>query len=365
MMSSGARIDRFFLFSTVALTIAGFIVFLSASLGLLSQTGATFGSVATKQAVSLLIGAVAFLFFSRFKYTFFRKTATIILIAAVGVNLLLFIPSLTLYFNGASRWINLGLFSFQPSEFLKIASVIYFASWLSLAKDRVKQMKFGLAPYVVVMAILGTLLLIQSDTDTLVIIGATGIVMFMVAGMPLRHLLLSVILLGIVVAGVIYFRPYAAERFKVYLNPAANTQGSGYQINQSLIAIGSGGMFGRGFGQSIQKFGYLPQPTDDSIFAVAAEEFGLLGGIVLIALYCFFALSSFRIGNRAPDVFGGMLATGVAVLVITESFVNMAAMLGLVPISGLPLLFISHGGTALIIILASAGIVANVSRHAK
>ncbi len=364
-MSSGARIDKFFLYSTAILTVVGFIIFLSASLGLLSQTGATFGGVATKQAISLVIGAVAFFLFSRFKYTFFRKTATIILIAAVAVNLLLFIPSLTLHFNGASRWINLGLFSFQPSEFLKIAAVIYFAAWLHFAKDRIKRMKFGLVPYVVIMAILGTLLLIQSDTDTLVIIGFTGIVMFMLAGMPLRHLLLSLILLGVVVAGVIYFRPYAAERFKVYLNPAANTQGSSYQINQSLIAIGSGGLFGRGFGQSIQKFGYLPQPTDDSIFAVAIEEFGLAGGMVLIALYCSFALSSFRIGNKAPDVFGGMMATGVAVLVITESFVNIAAMLGLVPISGLPLLFVSHGGTALIIILAGAGIVANVSRHAK
>ncbi|MCX6715819.1 MAG: FtsW/RodA/SpoVE family cell cycle protein [Candidatus Taylorbacteria bacterium] len=364
-MSSSNHIDKFFLFTTAAITIAGFVIFLSASLGLLSQTGAAFGSVAIKQSISLVIGAVAFFLFSRFKYTFFRKTATIILIAAVLINLLLFIPSLALHFNGASRWIDFGIFSFQPSEFLKIASVIYFAAWLHFAKDRIKRMKFGLLPYIIIMAILGTLLLIQSDTDTLVIIGFTGIIMFMIAGMPFRHLVLSLVLLGIVVAGVIYFRPYAMERFKVYLNPTANTHGSAYQINQSLIAIGSGGMFGRGFGQSIQKFGYLPQPTDDSIFAVAAEEFGLVGGAVLLLLYCLFALSSFRIGNRSPDVFGGMLAIGFAVLVVTESFLNMAAMLGLVPISGLPLLFVSHGGTALIITLAGAGIVANVSKYPK
>lgn len=364
-MSSGTRIDRFFLYSTGALTIAGFIIFLSASLGLLSQTGATFGTVAAKQGISLAIGLAAFFVFSRVKYTIFRKTATIIMIGAILLNLLLFIPSLTLHYNGASRWINLGLFSFQPSEFLKIAAIIYFAAWLHFAKERIKSMKFGLLSYVAIMAVLGGLLLIQSDTDTLVIIGLTGLAMYMVAGMPIRHFLLSLILLGIVVAGVIYFRPYAAERFKVYLDPASNTQGSGYQINQSLIAIGSGGMFGRGFGQSVQKFGYLPQPTDDSIFAVAAEEFGFVGGLALLVIYCFFAISSFRIGTRSVDVFGGMMAVGLAILVVSESFLNMAAMLGLVPISGLPLLFVSHGGTALIIILLSAGIVANVSKYSK
>jgi len=365
MSSSGKRIDRFFLYSTAAITAAGFVIFLSASLGLLSQTGATFGSVAMKQALSLLIGAAAFFFFSRIKYTLWRKTATLILIGAVCLNLLLFIPSLTLHYNGASRWINFGLFSFQPSEFLKIAAIIYFAAWLQHSKDRIKSMKSGLLPYIGIMAILGTLLLVQRDTDTLVIIAATGIVMFLVAGMPWRHFVLSLVILGAVVGGVIYFRPYALERVKVFLDPTANTQGSGYQINQSLIAIGSGGLFGRGFGQSIQKFGYLPQPTDDSIFAVAAEEFGFVGGVVLLALYCMFAGSAFRIGNRSSDVFGGMIAVGMAVLVIAESFLNIAAMLGLMPVSGVPLLFVSHGGTALIIILAAAGIVANVSKYSR
>lgn len=364
-MSSGTRVDKLFLYSTAALTIAGFVIFLSASLGLLSQTGATFGAVATKQAISLGIGAIAFWIFSRVKYTIFKKIATPILFVAIAVNLLLFIPSLSLHFNGASRWINLGLFSFQPSEFLKIASIIYFAAWINFAKDRIKTMKFGLLPYVVIMAILGTLLLIQSDTDTLVIIGFMGMIMFLIAGMPIRHFLLSLLLMGAVVAGVIYMRPYAMERFKVYLNPGESAQSSGYQINQSLIAIGSGGVFGRGFGQSVQKFGYLPQPTDDSIFAVAVEEFGFTGGIVLLAFYCLFALSSFRIGTRSTDVFGGMIAVGLAVLVVAESFLNIAAMLGLVPISGLPLLFVSHGGTALIIVLISAGIVANVSRYRR
>ena len=362
-MSSPAKpIDRFFLTATTLLTGAGFIIFLSASLGLLTQNGASFGSVAMKQAISLVVGIAAFFIFSRINHTIFRKFALFILIGAIVVNLLLFIPSLTLHYNGATRWINLGFLSFQPSEFLKIAAIIYFAAWLQYAKERVHSMKFGLLPYLAVMGVLGVLLLIQSDTDTLVIIAATGIIMFWVAGTPLRHILVAGLFLLAMVAGVIAFRPYALERVKVYLHPGANAQGSGYQINQSLIAIGSGGWTGRGFGQSIQKFGYLPQPTDDSIFAVAAEEFGFIGGFVLLALYCLFAGSIFRIGNKSADAFGGLVAIGFAVLVIIESFMNMAAMLGIMPISGVPLLFVSHGGTALIIILAAAGIVANISK---
>lgn len=364
-MATGRHIDRFFLYATALLTFAGFVIFLSASLGLLTQAGATFGSVALKQTISLLIGGAAFLIFSRVRYDLFRKFALPVLVGAILINLLLFVPFLTLHYNGATRWINVGFLSFQPSEFLKIAAIIYFAAWLQYAKDRIKQIKFGLAPYLVITGILSTLLLIQSDTDTLVIIAFTGIVMFWVGGMPLRHIALAGLVLAGVVAGVIAFRPYALERVKVYLNPGANSQTTGYQINQSLIAIGSGSWSGRGFGQSVQKFGYLPQPTDDSIFAVAAEEFGFLGGSLLLVLYCMFAGSAFRIGNKAADVFGGLVAIGFAVLVITESFMNMAAMLGIIPISGVPLLFVSHGGTALIIILAAAGIVANISKYGR
>ena len=365
MSTNRAKIDRFFLFSTIALTVAGFVIFLSASLGLLAQNGASFGGVAVKQVISLVIGVGLFFVFSRVKYVWWRRAALFILIGAIGVNLLLFIPSIALYHGGASRWIILGPVSFQPSEFLKIAFIVYMAAWIHYAKDRIKTFKWGILPYVVIMAVLGALLLVQSDTDTLVIIAFTGMVMLIIAGVPLKHIALAGLLLAALVGGVIWFRPYALERVKVFLDPAANTNGSGYQINQSLIAIGSGGAFGRGFGQSIQKFGYLPQPTDDSIFAVAAEEFGFAGAIVLIALYCCFAASAFRVGTRAVDPFGGMLSVGIATLIITESFLNMAAMLGLVPLSGVPLLFVSHGGTALIITLAAAGILANVSKTHK
>jgi cell division protein FtsW len=357
------KIDKFFLISISLLTVFGFVIFLSASLGLLAQNGASFGTVAMKQAISLVLGIAAFVIFSKIKYTYLRKVALIVLIGALIINGLLFIPGLALHVNGASRWINIGQLSFQPSELLKIAFIIYVAAWLHFAKDRIRKMKFGLMPYLVFTGILSVLLLTQRDTDTLLIIAGTGLAMFIIAGMPFKHFIIALILMAALVAGVILVRPYAFERVKTFMNHGADTQGAGYQINQSLIAIGSGQMAGRGFGQSIQKFGYLPQPTDDSIFAVAAEEFGFVGSVGLITLYLLFAFAVFRVGTRAPDSFGGLMAIGIGILVIVESFMNMAAMLGLVPLSGVPLLFVSHGGTALIISLMTAGIIANVSKY--
>lgn len=359
------KIDRFFLISVSILTLVGFVIFLSASLGLLAQDGASFGTVAMKQGISLVLGIIAFIFFSKLPFSWLRKSALFILIGAILVNLLLFIPSLTFHWNGASRWLAFGSLTFQPSELLKIAFIIYLAAWIYSMKDKIEKIKFGLLPYVVIVGILSLLLLSQRDTDTLVIIAGTGLVMLFIAGIRFKHIIYAVILMAIVVGGVIFVRPYALDRVKTFLNGGADAQGSGYQINQSLIAIGSGQLTGRGFGQSIQKFGYLPQPTDDSIFAVAAEEFGFIGSALLLILYVLVIASIFRIGNRARDVFGGMLAIGIGILIVTESFMNISAMLGLVPLSGIPLLFVSHGGTALILTLSTMGMVANVSKYGR
>lgn len=362
---SHSKIDRFFLVAICILTLTGFTIFLSASLGLLTQDSVSFGTVATKQIISLAIGISAFYIFSRIKYTYLRKSALFIFLGAIVINLLLFIPSLTLTHGGASRWINVGPLSFQPSEFLKIAFIIYLAAWIYFAKDKISTFKFGLAPYLVITTILGALLLAQSDTDTFLIIAFTGAVMLLVAGMPLKHMAIAGGVLALVVVGVVIMRPYALQRVQTFFSNGSDTRGAGYQINQSLIAIGSGELTGRGFGQSIQKFGYLPQPTDDSIFAVASEEFGFIGSSLLIILYILVIIAAFRIANRVHDLFGSVIVVGIAVLIITESFLNMSAMLGLVPLSGVPLLFVSHGGTALIIVLAASGIVANVSRYTK
>jgi len=357
------KIDRVFLASVILLSVVGFFIFSSASLGLLARNGATFQSVALNQSIGLILGATAFYIASRIHYKIFRKYSFYILIGAVAINLLLFIPFLTLTHGGASRWIDLGFVTFQPSEFLKIAFIIYFAAWLSGVKEKVSTWKYGILPYVAILGFLGILLLAQSDTDTLVVIGSTGLVMLFIAGARIRHMLILGIVMLAMLATVVYVRPYARQRVITFLTGATDTQAGGYQINQSLIAIGSGQIIGRGFGQSIQKFNYLPEPIGDSIFAVSAEEFGFLGSVILISIFLLFFIRSIKISVRSPDSFGRLTVVGIAILVMIETFMNISSMLGLIPLSGMPLLFVSHGGTALIVILGAVGIIANISKY--
>lgn len=360
-----ANIDTIFLFSVLALSIGGFIIFSSASLGLLATGSGLFGSVTLTQFISLIFGLIAFYVISRIPYKFWKKYALAVLVIAILINCLLFIHSLTLVSGGAGRWVNLRFITFQPSEFLKIAFIIYFAAWLAHVKDRVTTFKHGILPFLILVGILGALLLAQSDTFTLIVIIVIGLGMLVAAGAKWSHLFMLVLVAALAVGIVAYVRPYARQRVLTYLNPAADPLGAGYQIQQSLIAIGSGGVFGRGYGQSIQKFGYLPEPTGDSIFAVEAEEFGFVGSLALIFLFLLFAFRSFKIAVRAPDSFARLAVLGIGMLVIIESFVNISAMLGIIPLTGKPLLFVSHGGTALIIVLAAVGIIANVSKFRK
>lgn len=364
-MNKSASIDKIFLAVVVLLTVAGFLIFSSASLGLLARDGASFQSVATNQTLGLLIGAGAFFVMSRINYKFLRRFSFFIFLGAILLNLLLFVPALTLTHGGASRWVDLGFITFQPSEFLKIASVIYIAAWLSVVKDKVATFRYGIVPYLVILGILSVLLLIQSDTDTLVVIAGSGMVMLFAAGARLRDIGLLIAIMLVLLGSVIYFRPYARQRIMTFLNPTADMQGAGYQIQQSLIAIGSGEIAGRGFGQSVQKFKYLPEPIGDSIFAVAAEEFGFIGSISLILLFLLFIFRSAKIAARAPDTFAAVVVTGIAMLVVVESFMNISSMIGILPLAGMPLLFVSHGGTALIIVLGAVGIIANVSKFQK
>jgi len=362
-MTQKKPIDKLFLIATTLLTSIGFIIFLSASLGLINGSDTSFFSISMKQALSLIIGIIFFYIFSRINYRYLRRFSFFIFLFTIFINLLLFVPSIAMSHGGAARWIDLGFISFQPSELLKISFIIYLAAWIAYAKDKIQTISHGLLPYIVLLIISSILLFFQRDTDTLAVIAFTGILMLVIGGAKYKHILIAVLCLASFIALVIFTRPYALERVKTYFNRGSDSQGSGYQINQSLIAIGSGQYFGRGFGQSIQKFGYLPQPTDDSIFAVAGEEFGFFGTTIIILLYIFFGFSVFRLGLKIHDIFGTSLVMGIAVLILTESFLNISAMIGVTPLSGLPLLFMSHGGTALIVTLMSAGIIASVSRH--
>jgi cell division protein FtsW len=189
--------------------------------------------------------------------------------------------------------------------------------------------------------------------------------MLLVAGMKIRHLMLLLGLAIVLVAGLAVARPYVKERLLTFLDSSRDPQGASYQIQKSMLAIGSGGITGRGFGQSIQKFSSLPEPTGDSIFAVAAEEFGFLGACALIIIFLLFGIRGVEIARRSPDLFSGLLATGIVILIVSQSFANIAAMLGLIPLTGVPLVFVSHGGSALLFAFLEIGVLLNISKLSR
>jgi cell division protein FtsW len=364
-MMKKLKLDGVFLISIVILAITGFFIFTSASLGLLARNGPQFNSIASTQAIGLILGFILMEVTANVNYRAWRKYAFYLFLTSIFINLLIFVPGLGIEHGGAKRWLDIGPISFQPSELLKIGFIIYFAAWLSGIKDKISQFRYGLLPLLIIVAILGPILYLQTDTKTIVIVFISGIAMLLVGGAKWKDVIILGLVSLIALSAVAYSRPYIRDRLATFINPALNPQGSGYQIQQSLIAIGSGQMFGRGFGQSVQKFSFLPEPIGDSIFAVQAEEFGFAGSLLLIGFFLFFAFRALRIASRSTDQFGGLLVVGIVILVISESFMNIASMLGVIPLSGMPLLFVSHGGTALLLVLAEVGIILNVSKYQK
>jgi cell division protein FtsW len=359
-----ARIDRIFLGITAVLVVAGFFIFSSASLGLLAREGARYSSVAVSQLVlGIGLGVILCAVLAHIPYRSYKQFAPYIFLGALGLTTLTFVPMLSYEAGGASRWLNIFGVSFQPAEFLKIAFILCLAWYYTTFHKQLGDIRFGLGGVVGLLAASGIILLLQPDTGSFLLIGATGVAMYIAAGARFRHLLVLGLVLVAAVTVLALSRPYVMDRITTFMDPANDPRGSGYQIKQSLIAIGSGGWFGRGYGQSVQKFNYLPEPIGDSVFSVAAEEFGFVGSTVLIGLFVFFCLRGLQIAARAPDRFGGLLVVGIVILIVVQSFVNIGSMLGLVPLTGEPLTFVSHGGTALMFALAAVGIVLNVSRY--
>lgn len=359
------QIDRWFLSIVIILIVIGFFIFFSAALGLLAREGAKFGGVIFNQFLGLFIGLSALLVILKINYKTLKKYSFYIFLASILATAAVFIPDLGFSHGGAQRWLLLGPFSFQPAEFLKIGFIIYFAAWLSAAKTRVQSFTYGLVPLLVMMGVVGLILLRQPDTGTFMIIFGTALAMFIASGARWRHIGLLAGLASGGLAFLAYTRPYIKERLLTFLNPAIDPQGAGYQIQQSLIAIGSGEIFGRGFGQSIQKFNFLPEPVSDSIFAVFAEDFGFMGSALLVMLFAFFAFRGLVLANRAPDHFSRLVVLGIVILITSQAFLNIGSMLGVFPLTGLPLPFISHGGSALIFTLIAVGIVLNISKHRR
>lgn len=360
------RHDKVLLSIIAALVISGFFIFLSASLGHLARSGNSIVGTLVSQIGFGLIGGVAALFVtSNINYRLWKRFAPHIYAAALVVTALVFVPLLGFSHGGATRWIAVGPITFQPAEALKIAVVLMSAAYFAQYRTKLDQPIYALGIFFGVLFVPALLLMFQPDHGTLgVLIASVGAMLF-VAGVKWRDIgiVVAVGVVAVVLIGT--FRPYVLDRITTFLRPFDDPQGSSYQIKQSLIAIGSGGVFGRGYGQSVQKFSYLPEPMSDSLFAVAGEEFGFAGSLFLIGLFLALAARGFFIATRTADYFGGLLAVGITVYLAGQAFVNIGAMVGLLPLTGIPLVFMSQGGTAMFVALGSAGILLNISRSMK
>lgn len=365
-MKMTQRADRALLLTVFGLLLAGFFILASASMGLLIRSGGVnYSDVVLQQVVYGLVGCVLlFIFASKVDYHILAKFSLPMLIIGLVLSSLVFLPQFGFSYGGASRWIKAGPLFFQPSEFLKLALVIYAAAWISSKKRDIADFKNGFLPIAVVLAAVGFVLVLQRDISTLGITIASAAALFFLGGGRIKHLLLAFGILGIIFGALIYLEPYRISRVAVFLDSSRDPQGSGYQLRQSMIAIGSGGIDGKGFGRSAQKFNYLPEPVGDSIFAIFAEEFGFIGSAILLSLFLFFLHRGFSIAARAPDNLGRLLGAGIVIIITTQVFVNIAAMIGLFPLSGVPLVFVSKGGSSLIAALVEVGILLNISKHA-
>lgn len=321
----------------------------------------------------IFIGLPALWVMSRIDYHIWKAYAFPLMIVIVVSLLLVLVPGIGLELLGAKRWINIGGIVFQPSEMVKIGFLIYLAVWLEARQKDIHDFSSGFMPFMIMVSFLVIMIAgFQRDLGTMVVIGVIAVTAYYVAGAPWKHL---GIIAALGAAGMIFFIKiipifipsfsYRANRLTVFLNPELDPLGIGYHINQALLAIGSGGLLGQGLGQSRQKFNYLPEVTNDSIFAVIAEEMGFMITVGLVVLFMWFMIRGYRIAKQAPDTYGTVIAAGITTWIIFQAAVNIMAMLSLVPLTGIPLPFISYGSTSLITLLASTGILINISRQTK
>ena len=318
-------------------------------------------------ALGIILGFVAF----KIKLSTLKKWAWLFILINLIFMALVFIPRLGIVAGGAPRWMNLGFVSFQPSEFLKLTFIFYLSAWLTSRtikksfKKTKKELKFTLIPFLVIIGIIAILLTKQSDVSTLGMIILIAALMYFSANTPLWHSVLIILISSAGFLVLVKIAPYRIMRLRVLLGSIKDPMGTGYQIEQSLIAIGSGGILGLGLGTSIQRLGFIPQTMSDSIFAVFAEETGFVGSLVLIFLFLVLLWRGFRISKRSPDKFSQLFTIGISSWICIQAFINIGAMIGILPLTGIPLPFISYGGSHMVAELIGIGILLNISKSSK
>lgn len=302
---------------------------------------------------------------SRIDYHRWEKLIPYLAVLSLICLTLVKLPGLGFSSGGATRWIHLGFVTFQPAELAKFSIIIYTAGWVTRKQMHLKNFYLGLFPYLVVMGLFALLILWQPDVGTMLVLVMSGLSMLFIGGIRLRYFAGMGVLGGLALAIIIRLEPYRMSRLLTFLDPSRDPKGAGYQINQAMLAIGAGGLFGYGYGMSRQKHNYLPEAIGDSIFAVIAEELGFVKVSLIVLLYLTFMLRGLYVSLKAPDMFGRVLGTGIVIAIIVQAFINIGAIIGLLPLTGVTLPLISYGSSSLIMTLASLGILLNISRFAK
>lgn len=356
--------DQQFFFLSSALVIFGLLILASASLGISTdKTGSAYYYLFHQIIYGLIPGLVLFYAALRVPYKYLRIFALPLLLISIFLMFLVFLPKIGFYHGGAKRWLNLGPITFQPSELLKFAYIVYLSAWFESKTKQIKSIKFGLIPFAIMTGFIASFLILQPDIGTLGVLVASIFALFYLSGGELKQIGILVGVGAMALVLLVLIEPYRLERVTTFFNASDNAQGSGYQINQALIATGSGGLFGRGFGLSRQKFSYLPEPIGDSIFAILAEELGFIGSIALLILFLLFFTRGIKITRSAPDSFGKFLGAGLIFLIVFQALINISAIIGIIPLTGIPLSFVSYGGSALIITLMELGVIFNISKQ--
>ncbi len=357
-------LDKTLLLIIIILVVFGLVMVFSASAPSASAYQNNPYHYIIRQGIFAVMGLAGMFFFANFDYHKLGKFAFPLLVFSAILLFAVYIPHVGIVRNNARRWINLGIATLQPSEVVKVSIILFFAYSLSHKKEKIRQFKSGLLPYVLILGFFAGVIAMEPHLSATLIIGMTAVVMLFIAGARLRHfaaMAVPVVLIGI---GYIMKNPYQMQRIITFLDPFADPSDTGFQVVNSLYAIGSGGVFGLGLGQSRQKYLYLPEPQNDFIFAIVCEELGLIGAFAVLVLFGCLIWKGYRAAMEAPDMFGTLLATGITSLIGIQVLMNVAVVTSSMPATGVALPFFSYGGTSLLILLCSMGILLNVSRQA-
>lgn len=355
--------DYLLLSVALALTFAGLVMVYSASFVEAFTLYNTQFYYLLRQIISAGIGLCGMLVALRIDYRHWRRySVPLMALALVLLLLVLVLPASITTVNGARSWIRLGPLSVQPSEFAKLALLIYIADWLSRRGEKVRNVTFGLIPFAVMLGIVSGLVLMEGDFGTTIVIVVFAGIVYFAAGASLLHLLLAAVLAGLACYGMVTIAPYRMERIAAWQNPWAYYSGAGYQPLHAQFALGSGGIFGEGLGQARQKFQWLPQAHTDAIFAIIGEELGLVGTLLVLACFVVIAHRGYRVASRVEDPFGSLLALGITSWLVFQAIINVAVVTALIPFTGLTLPFLAYGGSSLMVSLFAIGILLNISR---